>query len=681
MENNNGRNLGDSARKRQMTGMIGRADTSEGAVNTNTNSGSPLNKSSQKRATNKCANLVNKRQRQGSAPNQNSSNLGVNTVSSEGQLPKKKRVWLRVVAGVTAILVLGIGGLAIYKKATYKPPVYIVTPQYESTGRYILDTYKGSLITYDIDNIKAYTAGDSWLAKEWDYANQIEVRQNFIKSVCAYVDFSYPQVQAKLSNGSLAVDSQGQAVMQDADMFNGETFTVTYIDYDSLAATMREDIVLIASMYEQSGYCPEDYTYRDDMVNLMLNYILDKPNLPTKTVEITLPLEKTQITVTGADGSSALETAYVISDDSVLDTLLFGSDAFHNMCDVFGTIIYQYDNKALVGVNAPEKSAFDEDVQLLDTSSLIAEAENSESAESAVTSIESSESSVLDTSTVEDTSSILDAVTSLNDNLSSSSDESLDSGLSSESVDADSSVTDIEDDENADIEEKPHNEEGYVYESVIPYTWIGAYYLANDYTGDLNPVAQEGDGSFDMPAAVDTSIVTSVLCEDGEFHDVRVTMRGMWVGQDAIDYAIGYSEKNRGFDNSSAVKLVCFEVEVENLENVPIVAQSELYLADAKSNPSARTGRVYGFTDSAEIQPSESVILQDWATSTELYTKYVCWGKDFSRKFPTVWFKLLAGSGDDTADYNANEVYTHRDDEVSSSSVAEIYGEEVVKMP
>ena len=69
-------------------------------------------------------------------------------------------------------------------------------------------------------------------------------------------------------------------------------------------------------------------------------------------------------------------------------------------------------------------------------------------------------------------------------------------------------------------------------------------------------------------------------------------------------------------------------------------------LADKNSNIAARTGVMYGFKSSATLKPHESVILNDWATSTELEQKYVVWGKSFQRIHEMVYFNVLAGTGE-----------------------------------
>ena len=80
---------------------------------------------------------------------------------------------------------------------------------------------------------------------------------------------------------------------------------------------------------------------------------------------------------------------------------------------------------------------------------------------------------------------------------------------------------------------------------------------------------------------------------------------------------------------------------------------------------------MYGFYDTATIQPHTKVVLNDWATSTELDQKYVCWGKTFLRKYPCVWFKLLAGSGGEVPKYNANESVVNKHSEEETTTVVE----------
>ena len=116
----------------------------------------------------------------------------------------------------------------------------------------------------------------------------------------------------------------------------------------------------------------------------------------------------------------------------------------------------------------------------------------------------------------------------------------------------------------------------------------------------------------------------------------------MWTGEDAVEYLEGFSEKNRGFLTDSSLKLVCFEYEVQNLSKKTIVVSDNTVLADMNANQSPRTGKVFGLTTKVKLKKGQKKTIQTWATSTELDRKYLIWGKNFKRKYPVVWFNVLA---------------------------------------
>ena len=473
----------------------------------------------------------------------------------------KKRVSLLKILIIVLVLAVLAGGVVFAYNYFIIGSKQVVAVE-EETGKYALDTYKNLIINYDAEKL-VKELESSHLASEWDFANENKVIQSWIKSVCSYVDFTYPKVKALNNRGEFFTDATGTVIMVDSTMNSSEDkVIVTHIDYSALSATMEEDSTLIKEMYTKSGYAPTDYTYTDEMRDLMLDYLLSKSNYPTKTTELSIPLKSVTLKRDNADGTQTEYTGYKVSDDAVLDDILFGSDDFHAMIDKFALIT--------TGVDMTQE------------------------------------------------------------------------GKS---------------------------------ESVITYTWVGSNFVVNKYEGALEKVAPEGDGTFDKPAGLGTPIVTKVLGTDGAYHDVKVTLIGYWQGQSAIDYAVGFSEKNRGFSADSVIKLVCFEVRVENLENAPITISSELYLGDSRSNQSTRTGSMYGFYDTATIQPHKKVVLNDWATSTELDQKYVCWGKTFLRKYPCVWFKLLAGSGGEVPKYNANKSVVNKHSEEETTTVVEVMTE------
>lgn len=560
---------------------------------------------------------------------------GTEPESTEKPVKPKMALWKKLLIGVGCLLLVLVGGSYVYGKFFKQVETYTVETAYKETGRYALDEYVKSVQDYNASDIND-KAKTSWVSQEWDFANDNKVRESWIRSICSYVEFEYPQAEVKNNLGEAVVDSKGNVVFADADMTGDESVTVTIVDYDALAATMQEDLQLITDKYTNSGYRPTDYTYTDEMTDLMIDYLLEKNNLPTKQVEIKIPLEESK----DKDG----KVSYIVKDDAELDKLLFSSDEFHGMLDTFGTIIYKFDNNMLDGINAPiEDEATTVTTAPAEVEATVGGEEKDDTAKAKTTKKDSKESNKKD-----DKKSKKD-----NDTATTTA---VPETTTSETTTSQSTYID----EGGNVH-YTYSDEGYEYESVITYTWVGAYYCRNEYKGNSNPEPQEGDGSFEAPAGIGTTVVTKVLGTDGKYHDCKVTMKGYWVGQDAIDYAVSFSEKNRGMDSTSVVKLICFEFEVQNLESAPFTAKSEIFLADSQSNPSSRSGSIFGFYDEVEIQPKERIVMNDWATSTELDQKYVCWGKTFQRQFNTVWFKLLAGSGEEVKPYDANTTFINRD--------------------
>ena len=194
-------------------------------------------------------------------------------------------------------------------------------------------------------------------------------------------------------------------------------------------------------------------------------------------------------------------------------------------------------------------------------------------------------------------------------------------------------------------------------EKNLTYSHIGTHYITT-YTGKGVTAFRVGDGSKAHPAGIGTPIITKILCTDGKYHDVKVAMMGYWVGQDAIDYAEMFDTRNRGFTTASVVKLICYELQIENLENKPInFNETEISLSDRNSNISSRTGTMYGFSSGITLEPHEKIIVNDWSSSTELEQKYAIWGKTFGRQFPMVYFDCLAGTGN-IPTYSAYKAFT-----------------------
>lgn len=566
--------------------------------------------------------------------------------------PKKKKGKGKFIAlGVVGAVVIGMFGIRAYNMSKPKPapkPEMSQSLAYEQSGRYALDAYLDSLKNFDVDTIKAVSP-KSWVAREWKYANSDEVRQNWIKSVCAYLEFNYPKQEALDTNGNVYVDDSGNTVIVDSDMVNGESVEVTVVDFATLAVTMEEDVEQIIKAYEESGYSPKDYTYQDEMTNLMLDYLLTKSNYPVKTVEVPIQLAtevEVQESTSDVESNSEVESAsevveenennylgiYYVVDDSELDKVLFSSDDFHGMCDAYAGLIIDYEYQKLV--DDYNKQVSDRDAKIkADKNALKSRLDKKEITQAEYDLLAADKRFKA---------------------------EELDKKVKEEKLELSKEVYNELLTPKKTYPEIPAVkpvEELFPEESVITYTWCGSFFCKNEYTGDSNKEPQVGDGSFELPAGIGTTIVTKALCSDGKFHDVKVTLLNYCTGEDAITYAQKYSEKNRGWDKDSMTQLICYEIEVENLEDKEITLNSQMFLSDENSNKSSRTGSIFGFTESITLKPHESGYINDWATSTELPYKYVCWGSEFSREYPVVWFKLLAGSGEELEEFDATVSY------------------------
>lgn len=536
--------------------------------------------------------------------------------------PTKKKSKLPFILVPLVIIAVIIG--VVYMNSNKLVPQ---EENYAQTGRYAYDTLLSALNSYDatqVDSVVGTSTGDSYLAQEWSYANNIEIRQNFIKSICANVSFTYPQTNQLSTTGETMTGNDGSPILVTSSMNNGELVSVTHVDYKALAEAMKEDKEVILDLFDSSGITAEDYDYEDEMTDLMLDYIVSKGNLPTTTTDISLGV--------------SLGGTPMITDDSALDKLLFSSDDFHNMCDVFAQVATGFTGYETEKYTEKEEQPNPEYTQWKMRFDAYFEADNGRF----IKGVSKWEPWYLRD---ENNNYILDENGEKIVNYYSVKDDQGNDWIQP----AETVIVDVEKERQVEVE--------WVKDSVVPYCFMGAYYCQNEYNGSFSPEVRVGDGTIQYPAGVGTPIITKCLGTDGKYHDVKVTMTGYWVGEDAIDYAISFSEKNRGFDINSVIQLICYEIKIENLENKAFTFNSDMFLSDKNSNKSTRTGTMYGFYSSATVEAGESVIINDWATSTELNQKYVCWGSSFNRTYNTVYFKVLAGEGD-VPTYSAYKAFT-----------------------
>ena len=182
--------------------------------------------------------------------------------------------------------------------------------------------------------------------------------------------------------------------------------------------------------------------------------------------------------------------------------------------------------------------------------------------------------------------------------------------------------------------------------SLTPYTWVGSYFLQNEYKDaegkQIIVNAQIGDGSYEKPKAIGSSFVTKAKGTDGKYHDVKVTLKSITTGQDAIKQSLEVDERNQGFTTTSDLVLGVVMFTVENTTDDEIEIDSEFSLADKSINLVPRNGSMFGFKERIKLKGRDIGHMSDWFFAKEVDTSNLIWGKTFNRAYPVVWQNVLA---------------------------------------
>ena len=529
--------------------------------------------------------------------------------------PGKKSKLPMILGIIAGVIVLGVAGIFIYKKVTYvEPPLVAEMIDYDNSGLAIYQELQNKLNNYDaqsLDDFIGSKAGDSYLAQEWAYVNDVAVRQAFIKHVCSQVKFEFPKVTQKSTTGVEMPELEKVT----CPMNNGEVPIVEIPDYVTITNKMETDRDYIQNLFVKSGYKISDYDFTNEITNLFIEYYLSLDTIPTTKIEIETPID--------------LATRTVISDAG-LDKMLFGSDEFHAMLAKFSQCCLSFtgyqDNfvtKEVETIN-PEYTTWLE--------KFLPEFEK-------------------DGGTYDKQTNKFSDVEPTETSTWYKNEEGKFVIKEGELVQPEYMII-TKEEVNEPIELE------WVEETGIAYNWLGLYYLTNDYKGTGSTVTRYGDGTIDKPAGVGTSIITKVKGTDLKYHDVRITLVGYWTGQDAIDYIYQQSSSNRGFQSNAALQFICYELQIENLEDKEFTFSSEMALTDNKGTVSMYSGVLYGFKNkNIVIKPLETIYINDWAASLEINQKYVAWGKSFNLQHPLIYFNLLAGTGE-IPPYSAYKQFT-----------------------
>lgn len=542
---------------------------------------------------------------------------------NKGFKPKKKGKG-KIIIAVIVIFILLIA-VAKIKQSKAKKAAEEAAANAQPTATVSADGYAGLLEAFrdgynaeKLDAIVGTTDGDSYLAQEWAFANHVKLREEFLQKVGAFVEIT----PIDTATGQVRVKAP---------------------DFGAIHTNMLAETNTLKTIFDSAGYDRTDYTISDELIQVMLQYILDREGgIPTKEVDIVLPLAK------GADGRT------IIADDSELDKALFCQPELRECCKLCSqTCLEWVDHTTEVYYETEEQRNPEYDTWY----KIFKEYYDADGGKF-------TKNSKWEPWYLRD------------DNNNIQLDENGEKIVNYYSVkDADGNDW-IQPDEYVlvEIEKTRDISIPWVDETGIMYNWIGAWYIRNEYNGKGSKQVPVGNGTIEYPAGIGTPILTHVLCTDGTYGTVMVTLDGYWINDDAINYAEQFSTRNRGFTTTSVVQLICCEFTVKNLEQKPITfANSELALCDKNANISSRTGFLYGFTGEVTLQPAgkkySSIIMNDWYSSTELEQKYLCWGRSFGRQFQTIYYNALAGTGV-VPKYSAYDQFTQTDAQLKNSSDA-----------
>ena len=513
-------------------------------------------------------------------------------------------------------LVIGIFAVKAHNAKIAEEKKHEIDPTTQ-TGVYAYNNLINALHSFDTDDEEELEAaatnldavvgsedGDSYLAQEWAYVNKVQLREELIKKVYTSVEMSVPA-------GS--------------SLNNGEEVSFTVPDYEAISNEIDSQSTAIKKLYKSSKYKPKDYEWHDEMNNLLCQYLLDYSSFPTKTVSVAL-------------GVGLVKGTAMITDDSALDNALFGNEEFHTMVDKFSQIAMSWTGyrtekyKTKAWIKNPEyakwKKLFNKYYKA-------------------------------DKGRFKKGVSKWEPWYVRDDDNNLIYDENGEKKVNYYSVKKADGTDWIEPDKKVrtTVTKKRKVEVAWMDEDGCTYTMLGTYFMENEYTGDNDTTFRVGDGTKEFPAGIGTTIITKAKGTDKKWHDVRIALVGYWIGQDAIDYVESFDKRNKGFTTTSAVQLISYEMEIENLEKKPFTVVGGMALSDGNSNISSRTGTMYGFESKKKLKPGKKTLINDWATSTELDQKYVVWGKGFDRDYHMVYFNVLAGTGY-IPEYSAYKYFT-----------------------
>ncbi len=521
--------------------------------------------------------------------------------------PKSKRFWAIVVFSVIVAVAIVVS-LWVVKKKVEERKAYeeSLIVHEERTSEYTVRRFSELVEAFDTDTLgNSSVVLTSFISKETTLFNEDAKLKEFAKWVCS---------SSSIVGGDSTKNLSGYDEVVNVD--------VVTVDWVSVAESL--DSAKIYSLMSDSGVSGSDLDLSIKLPDLFSDYMVSLEEVPTVSKSVDLKLVR-------VDEEDRSGYHYVISDDASIDDVLFGSDEFHSAMESFAKIVVGWTGFKTEEYTEQEEQENPEYVNWLNqlnaeiakyptwknTSKCLYEPYYKRDEKNKIVKDENGNKIV-------DFYVLYEA--------SSNGKKIKDSSSPYKYKYIPEPVHTI----MVDVKKERQVEDPWTDKMYFPYNWIGYNYM------QLNGLtARHGDGSKDNPLGSNTWVVSKAVCADGTVKSVGIEMLNWYRGSDAIQFALSKSEKNRGLDNDSIVELVVCTFRVTNLSGEPITLSSDLVLVDGYGNKLSRTGTIYGLSDTATLGVGESVILEDWATSTDMNRYQVAWGKSFDVNTPLVYFDVI----------------------------------------
>ena len=156
-----------------------------------------------------------------------------------------------------------------------------------------------------------------YLNKEIDYFNRDKNKMKFFQFILSQTKFIPEKDNLKTR--------QGKEVFYLSD-YTDNKYTFKIPDYDLIQKrALTKDYSAIQQVYKQRNLNKKDYNYSSELTQLFIDYIMSLKELPTKTVTVSLDLNKSG-------------NGYILDSDKNLDNLLFASKSFQSLQDTVSAI-------------------------------------------------------------------------------------------------------------------------------------------------------------------------------------------------------------------------------------------------------------------------------------------------------------------------------------------------------